>query len=537
MTTAEMLQALGDPRCFPGNPQRVEVLQTHLSVVCLVDDLVYKLKKSVRLPFVDFASLAARRRACRDEVRLNRRLCPDTYLGTMALRKTDQAPGWQFVGALNQDSAADVDVAVVMRRLPADLMLDVMLSQKRVAAGAIHQLAQQIAAFHREAERSPAVLAAGAPDHLAAYANANFTELQDLCAKLPAAERLSSDLLDTLASCTRNDFEALVPVLATRTAQIMDGHGDLHARNICMTDPPTVYDCLEFSQQLRCGDTATENAFLVMDLRYRGAPELAQCYLESYAAASGDTQQAKLMPTLVSYRAMVRAKVAMFAAADTGLPESARAQSMLSARQHLQFAAIATLENQAPWWIVVCGPPATGKSTLCRAIAARSGWPHLATDVLRKQLAGLAPGQRGNDQIYTEDWNRRTYATLAARAAEQTQRGAPAVLLDGNFATQSTRTSIATAAKNAGVRLFFAELHVSAAAAALRAQQRAASATDASDADDRRSLLLHAAYEAFAATPPQQHLQLQAAAEPPQLIEQLLTHLLRYRAAPAATSG
>jgi len=534
MTTADMLQALSDPRCFPGNPQRVEVLQTHLSVVCLVDDLAYKLKKSVQLPFVDFSSLEHRRRACRDEVRLNRRLSASTYLGTMALRKTSSPPGLRFSGILDQDSDADLDIAVVMQRLPADLMLDVLLAKHAVKEAPIRELARQIAAFHRTAERSATVQSAGHPRQLAAYAQANFTELAEICTRLQDLQKLPKDLLTVLADCTQCDFAMLVPLLEARSAQIVDGHGDLHARNICMTDPPTVYDCLEFSQQLRCGDTATENAFLVMDLRYRGAPGLAQAYLQSYVEATGDNQQPRLMPPLVSYRAMVRAKVAAITATDTELPMPAREQAMASAHRHLLFAAIASLEGHGPWWIVVCGPPATGKSTLCRALADCSGWPHLATDVLRKQLAGLAPEQRGDDHIYTPAWNARTYTALADHARQRVRDSATAVLLDGNFATQTSRDAIAAAAKDAGTRVFFAEINLSAAAAAERAQQRAAAATDASDADARRCLLLHAAYEPFTGMPAQHHLQLQGSQDPRVLMEQLLAHLLRHRDAPAA---
>lgn len=530
----DLLAALSDPRCFPGHPRQVEILQTHLSVVCLVDDLVYKLKKSVRLPFVDFGSLSARRRACHDEVRLNRRLCASTYLGTMALRQTSSPPGLQFCGKLDHDADDDVDIAVVMRRLPAERMLDVLLAEHKVDAAAIRQLAQQMATFHRSADRSPPVLAAGSPHNLESFANANFREMAELCATLPPHEQLPAELLRALSDRTARDFAALVPVLESRTQHIVDGHGDLHARNICMTDPPTVYDCLEFSQPMRCGDTATENAFLVMDLRYRGAPELADAYLHSYVETSGDTQQPRLMPPLVSYRAMVRAKVATIAAADTAVPATSRAHAKNSAHQHLLFAAMATLEGHGPWWIVTCGPPATGKSTLCRALAERAAWPHLATDVLRKQLAGLAPEQRGDDALYSPAWTLRTYAALAEMASESTRNGAPVVLLDGNFATASSRAAIARAAQLAGARLFFTELRTSAAAAAERAQLRSAGRTDASDADAHRSLLLHASYQPFSDLPAQQHLQLQGAEATATLMEQLLAHLLRHCDEPVA---
>lgn len=490
MNPAALLDALRDRACFPHAPRAVQVLQTHLSIVCLADDRVFKLKKARTLPFVDFAPLAARRGFCREEVRLNRRLCPDTYLGTCSLRPGPDGHGVRFAALGDDDGPDDLDVAVVMRRLPQERMLDELVRAHAVDTAELEALARLVAAFHAKAERSATVLAFGAPDRLAQFARDNFTELAAI-----AAHGLPPALLAALARATDRDCQRLLPLLRARADRglVVDGHGDLHCRNICMTAPPTVYDCIEFAPAFRCGDVATENAFLVMDLRYRGAPQLAAVYERAYIAASGDAEQAALLPTLGSYRAMVRAKVAVFASSEAELPAADREAARDSARRHLLLAAAMALEARGPLWIVVFGPPASGKSTLCHALAALAGWPHLATDVVRKELAGRPPTERARPEHYTAEFTARTYAELAARATTASANGAPIVLLDGNFAVPAQRAAMRPPA---GTTVLFAFVQLDAPTAAARAAQRASEPGHTSDADARITSARHAAFAA-----------------------------------------
>src|SRR5262249_23356026 len=213
--------------------------------------------------------------------------------------------------------------------------------------------------FHAAADRGAEVRAAGDPDRLAALAAANFTELAAL--HVPLEPRL----LRALECASAAAFARIAPVLRARAARgcVVDGHGDLHARNICMTDPVAIYDCIEFAAAFRCGDVATEVAFLAMDLRYRGAPALADAFVAAYAAASRDGELPDLLPTLCCYRAMVRTKVAALAAAEPELPAADRAGAGASAVDHAQLAAATLLDDRARW-LALCGPPGSGKSTL-----------------------------------------------------------------------------------------------------------------------------------------------------------------------------
>jgi uncharacterized protein len=491
------LARLGDPACFPHAPAAVKVLQTHLSIVCLAGDLVYKLKKPVTLPFVDFSTLPSRRQACRDEVRLNGRLCPDTYLGTASLRRSADG-SVRFAALGDDDGDDDVDVAVVMRRLPQERMLDELLRTRSPTpaggadelATALADLARHLAEFHARAERSPAITAIGDPRQLAAFAAANFTELAALPHRLPPA------LLAAVADASRREFQRILPTMQTRAAagRVVDGHGDLHARNVCMTAPPTVYDCIEFEPRFRIGDVATEIAFLVMDLRYRGASDLARSFTAAYGTASGDHELHTLLPTLCAYRAMVRAKVAVVAAAAPELAAADRDHAVDSAHRHLQLAAALLAEAGGPWWLVIFGPPASGKSTLAAALATSAGWPRFATDVVRKRLAGLAPTERGPAAIYSEQFTHDTYRELQRQAMAATAAGERVVLLDGNFPSTTDRHQVAANASAAGARCLFVHVDLDRATAIARAAARASDGQRISDADAAVAATRHDAF-------------------------------------------
>ncbi|MFN9703623.1 MAG: AAA family ATPase [Planctomycetota bacterium] len=493
MTATDHLAALASPACYPHAPADVRVLQTHLSVVCLAGDLVYKLKKAVTLPFVDFAPLAARRQACRDEVRLNRRLCPDVYLGTAALRRG--ADGEVRFAPVGDDDGggglADLDVAVVMRRLPQARMLDELLRVGAVAPAAIAALAAHVADFHARCERPAAAAAPASAELRARFADENFAQAQAL-----GDGALPARLLAAVAAASRAGFARLLPTLRARASagHVVDGHGDLHARNVCMTAPPAIYDCIEFEPRFRIADVAADVAFLAMDLRYRGAPALARAFVDAYVARSGDGDLPALLPWLCSYRAMVRAKVAAIAAVDAALPAADRDGARHSARAHLRLAATSGCEADGPRWLVLCGPPASGKSTIAAALHAATGWPVVATDAVRKQLAGIAPQQHGDAAVYTPEFTARTYATVFAAAAAATAAGAGVVVLDGNFATADQRRAAATAAGAAGAQAMVLHVDVDAATALARATERAARGGALSDADAAVTARLRAAF-------------------------------------------
>lgn len=469
----EFLHELRRPDCYPDRPERVEIVHTHVSVVCLAGESVYKLKKPLVLPFLDYSTLERRRFACEEEVRLNRRLCPGLYLGVMPLARDGVRLRFGGDGEV-------VDFAVHMRRLPEERMLDRLLAAGLAGPETLDALAGVVVAFHARARRGPDVAAAGDPAALAEEAQANF----DACRPhVPGV--FPEELLAAAEAASRAAFRQLVPVLRRRREQgrVVEGHGDLHARNVCVVEPIQVYDCIEFAAGFRCLDTAAEHAFLAMDLRHRGHPALAWRYLATCARLGPDPELLAIVPPLVAYRAMVRAKVAALALAGGDLGATDRDGARRSALRHLRLAAAALVEARGRAFVVVLGVPASGKSHLAACLAEATGWPLLATDPLRKELAGVAPTARAVPGLYDPAMSDRVYATLLERAERAARPPVAVAILDGNFATRARRAEAVAMARSAGARVLFVPVAIAESVALARLAERARRGDSTSDAD------------------------------------------------------
>ncbi|HXY57532.1 MAG TPA: hypothetical protein VEH76_03035 [Methylocystis sp.] len=300
VSLADKLRFLSDPASYPQRPQKVRVVETHMSFVFIADERTYKLKKPVRFSYLDFSTLKLREAMCREELRLNRRLAPHVYLDLRALTATE-------AGALAfGEGGVIVDWLVEMRTLPAQQMLDVMLTEGRVFAHEIDLLAQRLAEFYRKADRS--TIAA------ADYAHRFFREQQKNREILTAREfnldhgrsTLVLDRLDARLAADRALLEKRV-----RAARIVDGHGDLRPEHINFADGIAIFDCLEFNAELRQVDPFDEIAFLGMECAHLGAPEMGSKLAEEVARRLNLPVPERLMPLYAAWRAALRARLAV----------------------------------------------------------------------------------------------------------------------------------------------------------------------------------------------------------------------------------
>ncbi len=488
------IESLRNPDVFPGEGAEVVLIQTHLSVVCVVGDFAWKLKKAISLPFANFSSLEKRKHFCEEELRLNRRLCLDIYLDVVPLRR-DKDGALSFVPNAKGDI---VDYAVHMKRLPADRMLDVRLENNAVTPADIESIARKMVVFHAEADRGEETRERGDPRKLREFALANFDETRERAGSGDAEGLFPFGLHKSLEKRTRKDFERHLETLIERSesGHVIDGHGDLHARNICLTDPVAIYDCIEFEPGFRCGDVATEHAFLVMDLRFRGHSELAKAYLDAVVAGTGDAEMRALMPPLVRYRAMVRAKVSAIAAGEEELSADARQEAAETARRYLRLAACSAIEEDGPWWLMFCGLPASGKSSIAEALARASGgaWAIFSSDRIRKELAGIDPTETLPQEYYEPAFSRKTYEELRRRAADATDRSR-VVILDANFRGREERALTRDIARAAGARLALLRVDTDEDTIAARLDQRSRDPESESDADHAVYRKLAAAFE------------------------------------------
>jgi uncharacterized protein len=298
---AEKVRFLLQPESYPTRPERIEAVETHMSWVFLGGDRVYKLKKPVVTPFLDFGSVEARRRCCAEEVRLNQRLAPGVYLRTAALSLAD--------GALALDGAGEVvDWLVVMRRLPAARMLDAQIAAGTVEAADVRLLGCRLARFYAAAPRAPL-----SPE---AYHQRLCEDVEKHCAALAAPRRplgrprdvaeVRRELLAFLRD-TRDLIEERV-----RAGRVVDGHGDLRPEHVCLLAEPVVIDCLEFDPALRLVDPADELSFLAMECERLGASWIGPELVGAYGEVSGDTPPAELLAFHRALRATLRAKLALW---------------------------------------------------------------------------------------------------------------------------------------------------------------------------------------------------------------------------------
>jgi aminoglycoside phosphotransferase family enzyme/predicted kinase len=507
-STPWVIAALRDPAVYPHPVDRVELVETHISWVFLAGERVYKVKKPVDLGFLDFRTLRQRRHFCREEVRLNRRLAPDTYLGVVELKGS--RPRVRIGGR-----GPTVEVAVEMRRLPADRMLDQLVGAGRVEPAQVRAVAATVARFHAEAETGGRIDEMGSLETIRKNWEECFTQTAETRADIwpPEQRRALRSYVDDFLMREAPRLEARIS-----EGRIRDCHGDLQAQHVCCVEPIQIFDCIEFNERFRFGDTAGEIAFLAMDLQRLGGRELAVEFINAYLEETGDYGAVSLLDFYRAYRALVRAKVLGFQVSERPeLVPAARALFALAGR----FA-----EPRGPARLLITtGVMGSGKSTVARAVAARLGAIVIRTDAVRKRLAGVGIHERaaaGFEQgLYTSHMSDRTYTRALQLAAEVVGAGWT-VIVDGSFSRAAERAEARRVAHRLGTAHATLWCETSDAVIAERLARRTA------DISDGRPQLLpqhRARYEAPEGEPGL--VRVATDAEPPvdQVLETLKGHM------------
>jgi aminoglycoside phosphotransferase family enzyme/predicted kinase len=440
--------ALRRKSAYPRPPHSIELVQTHLSFVFLVDQEVYKVKKAVDLGFADFSSLEKRRRACDAELRLNRRGCEGgVYL--------DVVPITSSGGRFHLGGEGTVaDYAVHMKRLPQDGMLDVLLSQSRVDFEMIGQVAARIAQMHGLAGRSARITRIGGASTFGKNWRDNLEQLRRYIGRTIGVRRF-----ERIQAFAEPALDGEKELLRAREAEgwIRDCHGDLRSDAVCF-DPDVpggicIYDCIEFNEAFRYSDTGLDAAFLAMDLDYRGRPDLSDLFVGLYAAAIGDKRLPILLNLFKCYRAVVRGKVDSLLLDDPHVGARQKREASGRARRYFELAETYAGQSLQQQLVLVTGPSGSGKSVLAGVLAARLGSVMLSTDMLRREMFEDERGQAALDSgKYALEARERVYAEIERQAAGFFIEQRPLVI-DGTYIERHQREPIVHLARDFGVRL------------------------------------------------------------------------------------
>lgn len=427
------LTSLLQPKAYPEPTSSVQLIQTHVSWIFLTDEYVYKVKKPVNYGFLDFSSLDKRRFFCDEEVRLNSRLCPDIYLQTVPLVMTPDGASFHGEGEI-------IDYAVLMKRLPAQRMLDVLVDRGAVTPEDMRSIADVVGRFHLEADRSKEISSFGTIAAITANCNENFSQLTAYIDR-----SISHDDLSIITDWTDKFLKRLKQAFERRVLDgfIRDCDGDLHLENICLADRPYIFDCIEFNNRFRYSDTAADVAFLLMDLDFHGREDLGDAFLEHYRDITSDEGLDEILPFYKIYRAMVRGKVESFRLDDPGIPDIDKEKARRTALRYFSLAKrYSTLTPAAPRLILTCGLMGSGKSFVSSLLAPPLKAEVIASDRVRKELAGIPADTKAHEEynsgIYSPAFTNAVYLELLHRAETVLKTGRTAIV-DASFRKRGDR--------------------------------------------------------------------------------------------------
>ena len=324
-----VIQGLLNPDAIPGEAKSVRLIQTHISFVLIADDFVYKIKKPVELGFLDFSTLEKRKYYCHQEIELNSRFSHDLYIDVLPIFSDGKS---YYIG---EGEGEVVDYAVKMRRLSENIIMKSLFERGVLSQEHLKRIAEAIAGFHMKARRSDEIDRFGDPDVFKFTTDENFKQTEKYIG-------LTIDEKDfkSLRDWTDNYFEDNKNVFfeRIRSKKIRDCHGDLHMEHICLTEPVSMFDCIEFNDRLRYTDTFADIGFLMMDLEYMGGKRLADALWKAYSEITGDGDMISHLCFYKVYRAYVRGKVNSFQIDDEQIGSEGKERALKTAQKYFRLA-------------------------------------------------------------------------------------------------------------------------------------------------------------------------------------------------------
>lgn len=461
----------------------VDIHETHISWVFLAGDYAYKVKKPITNDFLDYGSLALRKRMCEEELRLDTRYAEGLYLGVVPITADE--------GQLQVNgSGVPVEYAIKMHRFPEDALLSRRLEQGTLTTEEVHQLATLVADFHLGATRADHDMPWGAPELV-------FENMSDIIGDLRAVPCGSPEEHEAFAKQLQNlqhwsqqyfDEHRLLFQQRIHNGFIRECHGDLHLSNVVhWHDRLMPFDGIEFNDDFRWIDVLSDAAFLAMDFAARGHVDLSRLFVNAYLERTGDHASLALLRWYLAFRALVRARVSAMRADQVDVSSSDYNEVIDDCRKHVDLATEFSRPDQPRLWITH-GLSGSGKSTGSGIVVARHGTIRLRSDIERKRHYGLPIGHRPNaaetKKIYSMEGNDATYGRMRRLACCILNSGF-SVVVDATFLRQRDRESFRSLADSCGVSFAILDFKADESTLRQRIADRVDSGTDASDAGIR----------------------------------------------------
>ena len=469
----KLIEFLLNPESYPEKPNTITHHETHISHVFVGDSHVYKIKKPVKLDFLDFTSLERRRFFCREEVRLNSRLAPDFYLGVSTIYATKNT-----YSLLKGAGAETAEYAVKMRKVPEEKLLHNLIIEGRLIYRELEPVGLRLARFHAEVPEFRGGQHGGLGSVIATTEE-NHEEIRSFVGKT-----LDQRLYDDLVEYTRGFIKQWKDLFAKRVRDglVREGHGDLHSQHVCLTNPPVIFDCIEFNKRFRISDILEDIAFLLMDLEFRGRFDLSRNLFKSYFSVQRYALVSQLLRFYKIYRAVVRGKIEGIMA--RSLPdEKEQGRALGRAREYFALADHYMRSDGTHFNpVVFMGVSGSGKSAIANGLIPDAVL--LRSDVVRKESLGQKPDRHSYVEygtgMYDEEITRRTYHLLLQRAVEEA-RGGRRVIVDATYLKEEQRLAFFGACCAAGLNPFFVHCFAPERVLRERIQKRLAESTDVSD--------------------------------------------------------
>ena len=469
------VEKLRNPSAYPHPTEEIDIVETHISLVFLTGPYAYKIKKAVNLGFLDFSTLESREYFCREELRLNRRLCREIYLDVVPV--TEQS-GKAMIGG----NGRIIDYAVKMVQFDRGMEMDTLLARNKITGKHIDQISRTVAEFHESTPAAGPDSPYGRPEILIKPVRDNFTEAERLNRDQHEAEQL-----EKLKQWTETEYRRQTPLFIFRKASghIKECHGDMHTGNMVLWKKRVlIFDCIEFNRTLSNIDVISDIAFLVMDLEHSGHPKHAWNFLNDYLSLTGDYDGLPLLRFYKTYRAMVRAKVT----AIRHLQEHDPDEKKKTLAEHNSYIST-SIDYTIPGvfgLVITCGVAGSGKTITARGFASLMPAIHIRSDIERKRLFGLKHLEKSspeqNREMYSDKGSDVTYTRLHEIAALCLTNGYT-VIVDATFLRHEERKRFIALGKKTGCPVVILRCEAPEKLLEERVKKRHKHGRDASEAD------------------------------------------------------